>query len=288
MSDALLVNHCRLITNDLDEARDYVGRLWERHESHLRRGRKYGIKWHQASLAHTSLSYVENLSALHVHCGPVSNVFRFTMHESGRVQRFTNGRESVSTPLRAALQTPGQELRLEMEPCRLLILTLDGNIVAKALAPRFTRGLPVEDWPTEFPIQLPPVGLLQSLTRWMARELDRPGREPPCSTRSARLRAWNARCWRYSSSVWRRTCLRPIRHPASWPAASSSDLNSGSIITWPNRSVWRTWPELRMSVYAPCKMPFAACEVARRRRRSLAAGWTMRGARSAKRLLGRQ
>jgi AraC-like DNA-binding protein len=175
MSDDLLVNHCRLITNDLDEARDYVGRLWERHESHLRRGRRYGIKWHQASLAHTSLSYVRNLSALHVQCGRVSNVFRLTMHESGRVQRFTNGRESVSTPSCAALQAPGQELRLEMEPCRSLILALDGNIVAKALATRFTRGLPVENWPTELPIRSPPVGSLQSLTRWMARELDRPG-----------------------------------------------------------------------------------------------------------------
>jgi AraC-like DNA-binding protein len=175
MSDHLLVNHCRLITNDLDEARDYVGRLWERHDSHLRRGRKYGIRWHQADLVHVSLSYVQNFSALHVQCGPVRNVFHFTMHESGRVQRFTNGRESVSTPSRAALHAPGQELRLEMEPFRLLILTLDGDIVAKALAARFTRGLPVENWPTEFPIQSPPVGALQSLTRWMARELDRPG-----------------------------------------------------------------------------------------------------------------
>jgi len=44
MSDHLLVNHCRLITKDLDEARDYCGRLWERHDSHLRRGSKYRIR----------------------------------------------------------------------------------------------------------------------------------------------------------------------------------------------------------------------------------------------------
>jgi AraC-like DNA-binding protein len=62
-----------------------------------------------------------------------------------------------------------------MEPCRLLILALDGDIVAKALATRFAGGLPVENWPTELPIQSPPVGSLQSLTRWVACELDRPG-----------------------------------------------------------------------------------------------------------------
>jgi hypothetical protein len=56
MSDDLLVNHCRLITDDLDEARDYVGRLWERHDSRLRRGRRYGIRWHQVNLAHTAVS----------------------------------------------------------------------------------------------------------------------------------------------------------------------------------------------------------------------------------------
>jgi hypothetical protein len=32
MSDHLLNNHCRFVADDLDYARDVLGRLWERHD----------------------------------------------------------------------------------------------------------------------------------------------------------------------------------------------------------------------------------------------------------------
>jgi hypothetical protein len=172
-----------------------------------------------------------------------------------------------------------------MEPFRLLILTLDGDIVAKALAARFTRGLP-EHWPTEFPIQSPPVGALQSLTRWMARELDRPGTALLHSPRTS------ASLERALLALFLE-CLQahlPETEPApgDMAACQLKRLEEWLDHNFAEPVGAEDMPELRVSAYAPYKMPFAASEGARRRRRSLAAGWTMLAACCATRLRERQ
>jgi AraC-like DNA-binding protein len=175
MSKDLLIRHRRLVTTDLDEARDHASRLWERHDSHLRRGRAYALRWHQADLAHTKLTYIHNFSPLHVNCGPISNAFHLTMHEAGHLRHRINGRMPTSTPSSAVLHAPGQELQLETEPFRILLLTFDGEFVRRALAKRLNMTSPVETLATDYPLGSPPVASLQSLTRWVACELDRPG-----------------------------------------------------------------------------------------------------------------
>jgi AraC-binding-like domain len=175
MSKDLLIRHRRLVTTDLDEARDHASRLWERHDSHLRRGRAYALRWHQADLAHTKLTYIHNFSPLHVNCGPISNAFHLTMHEAGHLRHRINGRMTTSTPSSAVLHAPGQELQLETEPFRILLLTFDGEFVRRALAKRLNMTSPVETLATDYPLGSPPVASLQSLTRWVACELDRPG-----------------------------------------------------------------------------------------------------------------
>jgi AraC-like DNA-binding protein len=172
MSEPLLVNYCRVRTRDLDEARDHVGRTWERHESHMRRGRSYQIAWHQADLKSTQLSYVETASAIRVVCGPVSQSYRLTMHDVGQISHRINGRATTSTPSRFVLHAPGQELVLETEPFALLMLGLDGAFVDTVLARRFGRLAPFETWAADFSSAFPAASTLQSLCRWTASELD--------------------------------------------------------------------------------------------------------------------
>ncbi len=170
----LLANYRRLETTDLDCAREHVSRLWELHRSQLVRGRTYGIGWHQADLADATLSYVRTPSALRVACGPVSSTFRVTLHESGRINHWIDGRLAVSTPKRAVVHAPGQELRLEIEPFRLLILSFDETTVMRALQARSERLPPVGGWPHEFALDTPAGTALRALCRWTAHEIDRP------------------------------------------------------------------------------------------------------------------
>jgi len=170
-----LAHYRRLETTDLDCAREAVGRMWEHHRSHLLRGRTYAIAWHQADLIASTLSYVRTSSSIRLDCGPVSDAFRLTLHESGRINHWIDGRPAASTPGRAVLHVPGQGLRLETEPFRLLILSFSADAVRDAL--RVHRGASGEAvvWPTELPLATPAAKSLRALCRWAARELDRPG-----------------------------------------------------------------------------------------------------------------
>lgn len=180
----LLANYRRLETTDLDCAREHVGRLWEQHQSHLTRGRTYGIGWHQADLARATLSYVRTPSALRVACGPVSDAFRVTLHESGRINHWIDGRSAVSTPRHAVVHAPGQELRLEIEPFRLLILSFDEATVMRAMQARSDQPPPAGRWPDGFALDTPAGAALRALCRWTARELDRRESGSLCSKRA--------------------------------------------------------------------------------------------------------
>jgi AraC-like DNA-binding protein len=167
-----LSSHCRLITRDLDEARDFAARAWEKHDSRLRHGRKYFLKWHQADLSRTSLRYIENYSRMLIACGPVHHAYYFSMHEAGRTVLRIDGQEVTSTPAQAVVYTPGQELEMDAEPFRRLVVGFKGAVVEQALARRFNAKPP----PLRthgFPIDCPPAAALQSLCRWTAQELDR-------------------------------------------------------------------------------------------------------------------
>lgn len=170
-----LQTHRQLDTDDLDEAREHVGKLWERHQSHLQRGRTYGLQWHQVNLRRTSLSYVNSASAIHVSCGPVSGRLRLTMPEEGRVVHYIDGKKVEGTPEQGVLYTPGQDLKLDIKPYRSLLLAIDEQFLARAARRRFDRVPNASDWPNDLPLAMAPAATLQSLCRWLGQELDRPG-----------------------------------------------------------------------------------------------------------------
>lgn len=172
----LLQTHALLETNDLDRAREFVNGVWERHTSVMRRGRTYGLRWNEASLVNTTLSFLQTPSRIHVECAPVSDCYRLTMHEKGGLTHRINGYETVSTTTQAVVHSPGQELRIETEPFRTLLLTFDGAFVRKALIDRFGRVPPSETLAREVSLTSLAGASLRSLCRWMAVELDRPGR----------------------------------------------------------------------------------------------------------------
>jgi AraC-like DNA-binding protein len=173
MSGHLLNNHCRLFTQDLDHSRDVMSRMWEHHEIRLNSGWTYSIRWHQVDLENTSLVYCDSPTSVYLASGPVGHTYRIGMHEEGRSRHRINGYETVLTPARAILNAPGQELDMETEPFRALMLTFDGAFVDKALTRRFGRLPPFEEWAREFSVESGPAACLSSLSHWMAGELDR-------------------------------------------------------------------------------------------------------------------
>ena len=176
MGEGYLQSHCRLVTNNLDEARERVGQMWERHESHLRRGRVYSLRWCQADMRRTSLAYIHSESPLDVTCGPTGSRYRFSMPEEGGVYHHVGGRSIEAVPSSGVIYSPQQELRLEIDPFRSLMLTIDADMVARAGRRRFYRkNVPGHAWTTAMNLALPPAATLRSLCRWLGLELDQSG-----------------------------------------------------------------------------------------------------------------
>lgn len=175
MESHLLSNQGGLCTEDLDESQAVLGRVWEKHVD-TPRDKTYSIRWHQADLNKTSLSYIDHPCAVSTVCeGPSSDVFRLPLHHCGRVEHRISGVRAVSTPTQTVVHAPGQDLRLEIQPFRLLMLSLDGSAVRAALARRFDALPPFETWTTDLACASPRVAPLRSLALWTAHEIDRPG-----------------------------------------------------------------------------------------------------------------
>lgn len=173
MTEHLLNSHCRLVTDDPQESQDVIGRMWERHRVILREPH-FAVRWHQADLKRSSLAYVDHPCSVYAACdGPLADTFRVLLPFEGRLESRINGKPGLATPAMATIHAPGQDLKLEIAPFRLLLLSLDGDFVRAALLRRFGRVRAFETWATQFPMAEPAASTLHSLTRWAAAELDR-------------------------------------------------------------------------------------------------------------------
>jgi AraC-like DNA-binding protein len=72
----------------------------------------------------------------------------------------------------ATIHAPGQDLKLDIDPFRLLLLSLKGDCVRTALARRFSQVPAFEAWATQFPMETPAASALRSLALWVAAELE--------------------------------------------------------------------------------------------------------------------
>jgi AraC-like DNA-binding protein len=174
MPPHLLARHRLLVTSDLEESQRFLSAIWERHQS-VPRGSSFAIRWHQADLQQTSLAYVDHPCGVTATCdGPLGDYFRVLLPFSGRMENRINGRRAVLTPSSIVLHAPGQDLKLEIDEFRLLLLSFDGGFARRALQRRFRTVPPLETWAAEFPRGSAAASSLFSLSHWLAGELDRP------------------------------------------------------------------------------------------------------------------
>jgi AraC-like DNA-binding protein len=174
MTSHLLNEHRLLVTEDLQESQQFLSPIWERHRA-VPRGSRFAIRWHQANLHRTSLAYVDHPCSLSASCdGPLGDHFRILLPFSGRIENRINGKRAVLTPSSIVLHAPGQDLKLEIDEFRLLLLSLPGGFVRRALSRRFRKVPPLETWAAEFSRRSAAASSLHSLTQWTAVELDRP------------------------------------------------------------------------------------------------------------------
>lgn len=105
---------------------------------------------------------------------PLGDSFRLLLPREERVENRTDAAPTVATPVMAVLHTPDQDLGLEIDPSRLLLVEIDGDFARQALARRFVGLSSFEMWASVFPLDSPAAVTLCSFCHWLARELSRP------------------------------------------------------------------------------------------------------------------
>jgi AraC-like DNA-binding protein len=136
----------------------------------------YGLHWNQVELHKSSLAYIKHDCALDLTAqGPLSDHFRIFFHDNGSIEHAVNGRRAFSDRENVVAHVPGVDLKLDIRPFELLLVSLRGDFVRDALALRFGRLPDLDTWvgrPAEVIMRC---DALESMARWFCQELERPG-----------------------------------------------------------------------------------------------------------------
>ncbi|WP_156668178.1 AraC family transcriptional regulator [Rhizobium bangladeshense] len=183
-----LGTHRIFASGDLDEGAEFAGQVWERNRSvkvdHLR----YGIRWNQLDMGNVGFSYIEHDCAVDLTAeGPLSDHFRLFLHEDGSIRHRVAGNIFHSHPGNAVIHAPGSDLHLDISPFKLLLLTVDGDLVKASVQQRFRKLPEFANWLNVLP-ESASVQALRSMARWMACEVERQG-SPVAEVGKSRLYA---------------------------------------------------------------------------------------------------
>jgi len=138
-----LSRHRIFASDDLDEGAHFAGQVWERNRSIKTDKLRYGIRWNQLNLDNIGFSYIEHDCAVDLTAqGPLSDHFRIFLNTDGSIDHRVDGREFRSHSANTIVHSPGADLHLDIRPFKLMLLTVDGDLINKAMRERF-RKLPL-------------------------------------------------------------------------------------------------------------------------------------------------
>jgi AraC-like DNA-binding protein len=168
-----LGRHCRLVTEDHDEARDPVSAPGGNHRDTPLDHRDC-IRWHQANVAVAGIADGDRPCAVPPSCGgPLSDSVDILFDPEGGIELRIDVISARSAPDRGVRHAPDPNREGMGEPCRLVTLTFDGAFVRAELERRFGGVPPLETWARDVPGGSPAVATLKRFCIWMAAEMDR-------------------------------------------------------------------------------------------------------------------
>ncbi len=172
-------------TSDVDEAEAFTSWLWEPNQISIIEG-PFELCWNQAKLGGTCFSYVEHNCATKIKGGELrSDSFRLILPQTGALRNRLDG--VVAEAGKMVFTCYGPELELDIDKCKLLLVTLNAGAVWSALGQRFQKLPPIQGWHSA-PASSAAVQTLRSMAMWLGTEVDRPG-SPLASPGKARLHA---------------------------------------------------------------------------------------------------
>ncbi|TJX80043.1 MAG: AraC family transcriptional regulator [Mesorhizobium sp.] len=168
-----LSKHRIFASGDLDEGAQFAGQVWERNRSIKTDDLQYAIRWNQLDMENIGFSFIEHDCAVDLTAqGPLSDHFRVFFHEDGSIGHSVNGKKFDSHGGNAVMHAPGTDLHLDINPFKLLLLTVDASVIRTAMRQRFRKLQPFSEWVGSLP-EGARLDTLRSTAKWMACEVER-------------------------------------------------------------------------------------------------------------------
>ncbi|MFM9114624.1 MAG: AraC family transcriptional regulator [Planctomycetota bacterium] len=169
---AYLSNHSALRTTDLDQSREVMGSLWEKHTVDCRRRGSFRTQVNHVQLGDLGISYIDCATPLHIHAAPVKGHLCFQFFEHGATDYQLDGKPVSGTPKTAVLCSPPQEVVMQTEPARLFALRIPEDYLLSMYRTARPHHPHSVAWPTELDLSDRNVAALLAEIRLVARELN--------------------------------------------------------------------------------------------------------------------
>ncbi|WP_051355450.1 helix-turn-helix domain-containing protein [Mesorhizobium erdmanii] len=183
-----LSKHRVFASGDLDEGANFAGQVWERNRSIKTDDLRYGIRWNQLDMEKIGFSYIEHDCAVDLTAqGPLSDHFRIFFHEDGSIGHTVNGKKFDSHAGNAVTHAPDTDLHLDINPFKLLLLTVDAGVIRIGMQQRFRKVPEFSNWVGSLPDSAR-LATMRSMAKWMASEAERDG-SPIAAPGNSRMHA---------------------------------------------------------------------------------------------------
>lgn len=168
----LLSNYRLFETCDLDESRDVMGRLWEKHVVECVGRTDFRTRVNHVQIGQIGLSFVDCATPLRIEAFPSGDDYYIQFPVNCSSEFRVLGETLIANPDQAVFCCPDRELRIATPPARVLSLKIPTRLVASFQAVGTDDDYKASISPGALDLRLPACRSLLCAVRWCVSELN--------------------------------------------------------------------------------------------------------------------
>jgi AraC-like DNA-binding protein len=167
-----LQEHPLLRTRELDEAREIMGKHWDKHSVVPTTRLPFYTSVNHVALGELGLTFVRCSTPLEVTSSPTKEIYRLFLVADGHCEFDLNGKIAIAHSQTGVVVAAGQKVRMRSSEVRVLVLDVPYQLVEFGLVSRRLCDSKVACRAISFDCGTHPGIALKSLVQWTARQLD--------------------------------------------------------------------------------------------------------------------
>lgn len=169
---SFLSNFPAFETADLDESRQVMGQLWQKHQVECVGRVRFQTKVNHAQIGSLGLTFIDCKTPLRIEAIPTGDKHFVQFFNACSCEYRLIGQAIIGSPAQAVVCSPWREIRIRTPPARVLSLQIPSQVVAAVLEQEPGRGGDAASWHSGLDLGLRSCRSLLSAVRWAAMEVN--------------------------------------------------------------------------------------------------------------------